>query len=65
MKKTLNTLVWPVLAAPLAFLALTWNKLPEKVPIHFNLEGTPDHFGRKQELILMTAILTAITKDRV
>jgi len=60
MKKTLNTLVWPILAAPLAYLALVWNRLPEQVAIHFNLEGTADDFGSKQQLVIMTLILTAI-----
>ena len=35
MNKTLNSLVWPILAAPLAYLALVWNTLPEQVAIHF------------------------------
>ena len=60
MNKTLNTLIWPILAAPLAYLALVWNKLPEKVAIHFNLEGTADEFGGKQQLVLMAFILTAV-----
>ncbi len=60
MNKTLNTLVWPILAAPLAYLALVWNKLPEQVAIHFNLEGTADDFGSKQQLVIMTLVLTAI-----
>ena len=60
MNKTLNTLILPILAAPLAYLALVWNKLPEKVAIHFNLEGTADDFGSKQELVLMAVILTAV-----
>jgi len=60
MNKTLNTLVWPILAAPLAYLALVWNRLPEQVAIHFNLEGTADDFGSRQQLVIMTLILTAI-----
>lgn len=53
MNKTLNTLVWPILAAPLAYLALVWNRLPEQVAIHFNLEGTADDFGSKHCCLTM------------
>ncbi|MEZ4902454.1 MAG: autorepressor SdpR family transcription factor [Spirosomataceae bacterium] len=34
-EKTLNYLIWAVILAPLLYLAMVWNQLPEIVPTHF------------------------------
>lgn len=56
MDKLLNRLVWPVIIAPAIYLALVWQKLPEKVAMHFDLKGNADRIGNKSEMIT-TAIL--------
>lgn len=60
MKKMLDILVWPVILAPLVYLAISWSNIPETVALHFQLDGTPDRFGNKKELIAATAILAAV-----
>ncbi|MEO5564291.1 MAG: SdpI family protein [Chitinophagaceae bacterium] len=60
MNKVFKTLIWPVMAIPLAYLAIEWNTLPEKVAIHYNLTGTADKFGSKNQLLIMALILTAV-----
>ena len=42
MKRTLNYLIWGVIAAPLVYLLMVWNQLPEIVPTHFGISGKPD-----------------------
>ena len=42
MTRLIKTLIWPVLLAPVAYLALVWNKIPGTVPMHYNLAGEPD-----------------------
>jgi len=59
MSGTLKKLVWPVMAAPVIYLALSWKKLPEKVAVHFDLNGNPDRFGNKSELLWTALILIA------
>ncbi len=57
MKNILSKIVWLVIAAPAIYLAVVWNQLPEKVAMHYNLQGNPDRYGSKNELIGLVAIL--------
>lgn len=60
MNKLLNRIVWPIIAIPLVYLAFVWKKLPDRIAVHFNLEGTPDRFGSKNELLVMALVLTGM-----
>ncbi len=60
MNSILKKIVWLVMAAPAVYLALVWNKLPERVAMHFDLKGNPDRFGNKSELITMILILAVV-----
>lgn len=57
MKALFKKIIWLIIAAPAVYLALVWNKLPEKVAIHYDLKGKPDEYGSKSELLLMVVIL--------
>jgi len=46
---------------PFIYLAFIWNKLPEKVPMHVQLNGEIDRWGNKTELIFMIFMLTGLT----
>ena len=61
MNKYFKILVWPIAAIPLVFLAATWKSLPDQVAIHFDLQGHPDRYGNKTELLLMIGILSAVS----
>ncbi|MGZ8557528.1 MAG: SdpI family protein [Chitinophagaceae bacterium] len=61
MNKYFKILIWPIAAIPLIYLLVTWNSLPEKVAMHFDLQGQPDRYGNKNELLLMAAILAAVS----
>jgi len=56
----LKKIVWLVMAAPAVYLALVWNKLPERVAVHFDLKGNPDRFGNKSELITTILIIAVV-----
>ena len=49
LQKTLTS-DWPALlalAVPFILLALFWNRIPEEIPLHWNIEGQPDRWGPK------------------
>ena len=46
---------------PFAYLIYIWNRLPEKVPMHWNGAGKIDRYGDKKELLVMLFMLVGIT----
>ena len=61
MNKFLKILVWPIAVIPLVYLLVIWGSLPEKIAIHFDLQGNPDRYGNKTELLIMAGILTLMS----
>jgi uncharacterized membrane protein len=61
MNKLLNRLIWLVALVPAAYVAVIWNKLPEKVAMHFDINGNPDRYGNKTELVGVTLLLFIIS----
>ena len=60
MDKFLKRLIWLFIIAPVVYLAIVWNKVPETVAMHANLKGEVDRYGSKSELITMTLILIIV-----
>lgn len=54
----LEILIWGVMLVPLTYLFLTWQELPDRVPIHFNLQGEADDWGSKNFLVGLILFLT-------
>jgi len=48
------------LAGIVAFVAWSWNSLPARIPVHFNIHGQPDSWGGKDFLIVLP-VLAAFT----
>jgi uncharacterized membrane protein len=46
-----------IVLIPFLYLAYVWNSLPEKVPLHWNIEGEIDRYGEKSDLILIPVLL--------
>ena len=46
---------------PFAYLVYIWNRLPEKVPMHWNGAGEIDRYGDKKERVVMLFMLVGIT----
>ena len=47
-----NPVALVTIIASAAVSAFAWAHLPESVPVHFGLDGQPDRFGPKAELVL-------------
>jgi uncharacterized membrane protein len=47
--KTLKNdwLLWTIILFPFILVAWFWNSLPEQIPTHFGLDGTPDDYSSK------------------
>ena len=45
---------------PFAYLIYIWNRLPEKVPMHWNGAGEIDRYGDKKELVALLLMLVGI-----
>lgn len=56
-----NSLILLVSLIPVAYLAITWNSIPEQVVLHYNAKMEPDRTGNKSELWLMAAILAGVS----
>ncbi len=46
-----------VVLLPFLYLAYYWNRLPSRVPIHWNFQGQIDRYGSKMELLLIPILL--------
>ena len=49
-----------MMAIPWVYLAFIWNELPQTIPTHFGIKGTPDAFGPKSDVFLLPAIFSVI-----
>lgn len=41
---------WLITLAPAIYLAITWDNIPDQVPLHYNFKGEADRMGSKAEL---------------
>jgi uncharacterized membrane protein len=46
-----------IVLLPFIYLGYIWNELPSEVPIHWNLEGEIDGYGKKGTLVLVPIML--------
>ena len=60
MDKFLKKIVWLFIIAPAIYLAIVWNKLPEKIAANFNEQGNPDRYGSKTGLIIEVVVIMAM-----
>ena len=49
-----------MMAIPWMYLAFIWNDLPLTIPTHFGINGMPNKFGAKNEILLVPGIFTFI-----
>jgi Predicted integral membrane protein len=56
---TLGTIV--IALAPIIYIAIIWNQIPETVALHFNGEFQPDRMGAKSNLWLSAGILCVVS----
>ena len=46
-----------ILLLPFLYIAFIWNKLPQKIPMHWNIEGEVDRYREKIEILLIPIML--------
>jgi uncharacterized membrane protein len=63
----LDALRWPLellsllgLAALLGLVAVNWSTLPEELPMHFGINGKPDRYGSRWQLLILPAVGIAV-----
>lgn len=61
MEKIFKFLLIPVLAAPLVYLFIIWEKLPQSVALHFDLDGNPDRMGSRNDFIATIIIMSVVS----
>ena len=52
-----ESVLWAFIALPYIFLIVIWNKLPEQVPTHFNIEGVADDWSSKSVMLFIPGAL--------
>jgi hypothetical protein len=52
------TVLWIAWLAFVLYVAQIYTGLPETIPVHFGLNGIPNRYGNKSELILFVAVST-------
>lgn len=48
-----ETVIWILLLAPFIYALIIWNRVPEQVPTHFNMEGEADDYSSKAFALLV------------
>jgi len=61
MNKFLNRTIWLIIIAPILYLAISWKNIPEKVAMHFDLQGKPDQFGNKSQLWILAGVIAIVS----
>ena len=46
-----------IVLLPVCYLAYVWNDLPNKVPLHWNMNGEVDNYGDKSQLVFISILL--------
>lgn len=61
MNRYFKIFIWPIAIIPMIYLASIWKSLPEKIALHFDLQGNPDRYGNKTELLVMAGVLALMS----
>jgi uncharacterized membrane protein len=49
--------LWIIMILPMVYMAIVWNKLPEQLPMHWNIEGNIDSYGPKWIFPIFTIVI--------
>jgi uncharacterized membrane protein len=53
-----ESVLWVFIVLPYVYLSTIWNKLPARVPTHFDLSGKPNDWSDKTSLLYLPGALT-------
>lgn len=57
-KLSTELITWAIALIPLVYLWIMWEQLPERVPVHFNLQGEANGWASKPWLVGITLFTT-------
>jgi hypothetical protein len=60
MTKVLEGIAIVALVLMFAMLAVHWGELPERYPMHFNVQGDPDGWGGKNSLLFLPCVAAGV-----
>ena len=55
-----EAIVWLILLLPFIYTAIMWNKVPGRVPTHFNVKGEADDYSTKAFALLLLPVMNVI-----
>jgi uncharacterized membrane protein len=55
------TFVCVIALIPWVYLLSIWSSLPERIPVHFRIDGTPDKYGQRNEIFFIPATCTLVS----
>lgn len=61
MNKFLKRTVWLVVIIPVIYLALVWKSLPDRIAMHFDLQGNADKYDSKNAFLWFLMIMVGIS----
>jgi len=60
MNNLFRRIIWLIMLVPAIYLAVLWRNIPQTVPMHFDLKGNVDRYGTRNELLILTAVITIL-----
>lgn len=51
-----EAIFWILLLIPFIYIAYIWTQIPDRVPVHFDMHGTPDNWGGKFSIFLLPGV---------
>lgn len=61
MDKFLKRIVWLIIIVPAVYLAIIWNKMPQMIATHFDINGDANKFSTKKEFLIFLGIMILVS----
>ena len=55
-----EAIIWLILLLPFIYSVIVWNKLPDRVPTHFDVKGEPDDYSGKAFALLLLPAMNVV-----
>ncbi len=55
-----EAVIWLILLLPFIYSFIVWNKIPDKVPTHFDIKGQPDDYSGKAFALLLLPVMNIV-----
>ena len=63
LQKTLKVLSLSIMGITCIYFAMNWMRLPDTIPVHYNLAGEVDRMGSKFEMIMLPIVMIVLTSS--